>query len=520
MFQELLPQLYRWRSALSGSAHPVNSYVWLAPEGCIVIDPASDLTPEALRELRVTEVAAILVTHLQEENAAGCLNFPGVPIHVPEGDEYLCQGREAYESSIGVWLEPWEWDTRGNFVGNLAGARNERPIERVALGEPLCAGTTFLGSEVMDTPGHGKNAVTLLASIAGRRVAFCGDLICGNGQLWNWFDCDWDYGIQAGQRALLNSVEALADNEFDLLLPTHGEPVANVQESLKLLSSRLHSILDDRDEQPWQSINFVEKPSPAAGFRELTPHLHQWCSGNCALLVSQTGNALMVDDGLCHWVPLPERIEHHRGVVATAKLALGVQRIEIVIPTHYHGDHTENIPALAQLEGAEIVSLDIVAEPMEHPERFNLAAPLPWYDTADGVVHIDRSLPSGSRFHWHEYELEIFHLAGQTYYHAGIAVEVDGLRVLFVGDAIAGVTLVCDPIMTYNDNEPGERGWAYALDRIIERDPQLLVCGHGAALVDPMPIMAGKRAAWERRLKQFDELDARGNRRLFFDPFV
>jgi len=58
---------------------------------------------------------------------------------------------------------------------------------------------------------------------------------------------------------------------------------------------------------------------------------------------------------------------------------------------------------------------------------------------------------------------------------------------------------------------------------MIERAPDLLVCGHAAAaavaVADPMPMLRRTRANWDARLTQFDALDARGDRRRFFDPF-
>src|SRR5262245_53647366 len=38
--------------------------------------------------------------------------------------------------------------------------------------------------QVLDTPGHTDGSVTYLVDVAGRRVAFTGDLISGPGQIW------------------------------------------------------------------------------------------------------------------------------------------------------------------------------------------------------------------------------------------------------------------------------------------------------------------------------------------------
>ncbi len=508
----ILPHLSCWTSRLAGAQQPVNTYYWTTPTGCIVIDPAADAPARS-------DVTDIFITHLQEEHAAGGRQFPRARVHVAAGDEYLCGGWAAYERVLTKWEPPWDWETRGNYRGHLGGARNERPPR-----DPLSVTSAGLpaGARLVETPGHGKHARTLLATMDGRRVAFCGDLIYGNGRLWNWFDADWDYGLQGGQHALLDSAQRLAREPLDLLCPAHGPVIENPAAALTRLIENLRAVLNGPSAACDTAPLLVATPAdPATGFRPLLPHLYQYLPdwGNCALLRSDSGAGLLVDDGLCFWKPLPERAAHHRAVIAALKRSLGLDRIEMVIPTHYHGDHLENIPELVALEGAEVVCLDIVADVIEQPDRFNLACELPWYGTNADTIKVDRRVPSGTRLRWREYELEIFHLGGQTYYHAGIATVVDGQRVIFVGDSVNASPGV-EPVLTYNDNEPATRGWLYAVERLIERRPDLLVCGHAAAVRSPGEILELKRRLWREQVERYRRLSARDNLRLFFDPFV
>lgn len=507
--------IYRWRSKLSGPHQPVNSYLVNAGAGPVLIDPAADLTPDKLPQRPL----AILITHVQKEHIAGVCNFPDVPLYVPMGDEYLCRGRAVYENGIEVWREPWDWESRGNFQGHVAGARNERPpASIVPVTGTIEAGSELCGLRAIATLGHGKGALTFIGQVAGRRVAFCGDLICDNGKLWNWFDAEWDYGLEHGQQALAASAASLLGTHPDLLLPAHGEPIAEPAGALQTLQQRLAAVLAP---PVWSTapINFPEKDAPMVGWRQLSPHLYQWRTGNCAVIVSQSGNALLIDDGLCYWEPLPIRAAHHRSIIAEMKQALGIKKIEICIPTHIHGDHIENLPTLVEDEDTQIVALDVVAEVMLYPERFNLAAMLWWYDAGNDVVPVHRSVPSGTKLSWHEYQLEIFHLGGQTYYHAGIDVQVDDLRVLFVGDAAWGVNEGPEATVCYNDAEPQTRGWLFAVNRMLGRQPDLLVCGHGSAILHPVPVLQRRQQNWLRRMEEYRALDARDNMRLFFDPF-
>lgn len=519
--QPLSKHLFRWRSGLAGVHHPVNSYVFLRDEGAILIDPAADLTPSVLETSGAGRALAILLTHVQEENAAGVYGFPDVPVYVPSGEEYLCQGLEAYRRRITPWPAPWDWETRGNYQGHIAGAANERPLHvAIGIAGTLTHGQTICGLRVIGTPGHGKHAVSLVAEIDGKTIAFCGDIAHAGGSLWNWFDSEWDYGLQNGIRTLRASAKALSDLHPAIVCPAHGPLIRDPERDLSQLCHRLDCVLAPLSTDSWEadSTRWPATPTAAAGWFQLLPGLYQWRpDGNAALLVSATGAGLMIDDGLCHWVDLDERERHHRDAIARIKQVTGVQRIEIVIPTHYHGDHTENIPDLAAQEQAAVISLDLVADPIEHPERYSLSSMLPWYGTRHDLVKIDQRVSSGHRLRWHEFEIEIFHLGGQTWHHAGMLVTIAGHRVAFVGDSINS-TPDCPPVLCYNDCEPEHRGWAYALDRLLERTPDLLVCGHGSAIGTPMPLLRAARQNWETRLGQYRSLCPRADLRLFFDP--
>jgi len=97
---------------------------------------------------------------------------------------------------------------------------------------------------------------------------------------------------------------------------------------------------------------------------------------------------------------------------------------------------------------------------------------------------------------------------------------VDGLRVLFVGDAWWGNATTVGPILCWNEANPEHGGWIYAIDRMLELQPDLLVCGHGSALRHPMPYLRAARSAWKKRLDAFAKLNPRESTDLFFDPFL
>ena len=496
-------EVFRWDSG------ELNSFLIAEKGRTIAIDPAVDLTPDILCSAGLPAIDLIMITHVQQEHASGCVNFPGVPVCAPEGDEYLCNGREAYLNCLTKWEAPWDWDGRGNYKGHLAGAPNEYPPENpIKLAGTLKDGDIFPPLRIVSTPGHGKNAVSFLLETKEGLCAFCGDLICGgDGQIHSWYECEWDYGQNGGQKALKNSVTRLMEMDVKVLMPSHGEIIFNGRKALKSLSEKLSRILASMGGEGPFNMNFPDSPAP--GFREISQHLHQWKNGNLAVVLSASGEALFIDDGLCNWIPLPERAASHRATIESLKKALGIKKITLVIPTHYHGDHIDNIPDLVDDEGCKVIALDVVAGPMENPERYGLTCLLPWYGTLHDKVKVDTCVKSGTHIKWNEYDIEIFHLGGQTYYHAGITIKIDGEKVIFTGDSCFPNCEGCETFICYNDAEPFSKGYAYAVERLIERTPTLLVSGHGMALKNPMDHLFRKRAAWNEFKEIFTSLGAK-----------
>lgn len=523
-----LPGVFRFVSSLAGPRHPVNSYLVETRFGPVLIDPAKDVTPESIEAIRPglsERVTHILLTHLQAENADGCENFPWARVHAAAGDEYLAHGPQAYHALDITWQAPWDWGSRGNYRGHIGGARNERPPEHpLRLAEPLAEPDSMFDLKFVPTPGHGKHAFTIVLELAGKKIAFCGDVICGDGKLWNWFDSEWTYGTMAGYHTLKASAEKLIAMKPDVLLPTHGPVIRKPVAALTKLVERMNTVLGGVEMPKFTgpSTEWPATAGPTDGWFQLSPHLYQWRQGmgNCAAVVTDDGHALFIDDGLCQWIELSARTARHKQVITDFKKALGIKRVEIVIPTHYHGDHLENIPELVEMDGTRVVCLDTVADVIEHPEKYDgLACPLPWYGAVHQRVKVNERVKSEHRFTWRGYQFEIFHLGGQTYYHAGITATIDGRRVMFVGDSVNG-GLGVEPVLCYNDNEPTKRGWAYAIDVALRHKPDAIVCGHGYAYQNIVPALRHKKEAWRRRIAQFKQLSLRKDLRAFFDPFV
>ncbi len=93
----------------------------------------------------------------------------------------------------------------------------------------------------------------------------------------------------------------------------------------------------------------------------------------------------------------------------------GVDRIEVVMPTHYHDDHVTGFNLLREVEGAEVWAGSNVADVISRPTRYDL--PCLWYDP----IPVDRVVPLGQPVRWREDELTLYELGGHTFYAVAIS---------------------------------------------------------------------------------------------------
>jgi glyoxylase-like metal-dependent hydrolase (beta-lactamase superfamily II) len=366
---------------------------------------------------------AVLVTHHHRDQVQGlpAAVSAGIPIWVPPVERELIDGVDDHWQAR--QLEN-NYDVREDRFSLLSSV----PVTgTVTEYRPM----SFGGLEIrpLPTPGHTVGSVSYLAEIDGRRVAFTGDLLYGPGKVWSLAATMWAYGEIPGVASTLLSLLTLKRERLDVLLPSHGEPIEEVDAAIDRTIDALRRMLAFRgshvDLDDWIARPFVP----------LTPHLlHNRTSHSYSyVLVSETGKALLFDYGYDAITGLPASAD--RGARRPWLYSLddlrrdhGVTEIDVVIPTHYHDDHVAGFNLLREVEGTEVWVPDTFADVLEDPERYDL--PCLWYDP----IPVDRRLPVGGTVRWEEYDLTIHDLPGHTKFAAAISLEVDGTRVVVSGD--------------------------------------------------------------------------------------
>lgn len=442
-----------------------NVYVLRSGSDAVLIDFGDGRVLDHLDELEVERVTDVLLTHHHRDQLGGL--------------------RRAADAGIRIWAPPVERDLIARVDEHWQARRTQNDYDLREDRFSLLASVPLDGLAdeyrtrryggldiyTLPTPGHTIGSLTYVVELGGRRLAFTGDLLHGAGKVWSLAATQWTYGGVEGMAATILSLAALLALEPDVLLPSHGEPMDDPPAAAAATGERLRELWRLRSEAPWDLDRWLEDP-----WERLTPHLlrNRTSFASSYALLSDDGAALLLDWGYDQCVGLPGVTERaaRRPLLASlpALRRHGVQRIEVVVPTHYHDDHVAGINLLRDVEGTEVWAPENVAPVIERPERYDL--PCLWFDP----IPVDRTLPLGRSVRWHEHELTVHPLPGHTLYAAAIQFEVDGRRVLATGDQ---QTDGARPILNYQyRNRARPEDFVASAELYRRLRPDLVVSGH------------------------------------------
>jgi glyoxylase-like metal-dependent hydrolase (beta-lactamase superfamily II) len=457
-----------------------NVYILCSGQEALLVDFGSGDVLDHLADIGVKRITDVLMTHHHRDQGQGLERAAqiGARIWVPHTEQHLFHSVDAH------------WQAREIY--NNYNMRQDR----FSLLEPVTVTGTLDDYEtrrfgdhtitVLPTPGHTIGSISLLAEIDGRRMLFSGDLIAGPGQVVSLSATQWTYNGAEGVAAGLASLLDLKDRQLNLLLPSHGDPIDEPEPAIDLLAERFWKLLRSRKqnkrlfelrEHPYQPVLPVGKGAGGQG----TPHLlmHRASMANSYVLLSESGKALFIDFGYDFITGIPSGSDRASRrpwlyTLPMLKAQFGVQKIDVVLPTHFHDDHVAGCNLLRCVEGTQVWAAENFADILEDPARYNL--PCLWYDP----IPVDRRLPLSQPFRWEEYTLTVHPLPGHTRYAVAIEVEVDGLRVLATGDQYQGNNSLAWNYVYQNHFAPGDyTAGAKLYQRIC---PDLVLPGHARPL--------------------------------------
>lgn len=515
------PDLFVWTDAC-------NVYVVKDGDAALLIDLGDGSVLDHLGEIGVKQVDWVLFTHHHREQCQGSpkLEGKGTKIAGPAAE------RELFE-------QPAKFRKMNVKLGDaftIHGSSYVRPpVSPLKLDQVFSRMDTFAwkGREFrcIETKGNSPGSMSYFLKEKERWLAFTGDLMLADARLHNWFDSEWDYGFAAGIYALCNSAGQVEGYDPEWMLPSHGPAIRDAARTLADFQRKLRAL--ERIYVRGYDVNTysgsrqdpTSRPTAVPNVWQVLPHLYKFRGPNYypnfCLVMSDSGRGLAVDCGLFDEKFLDASI-------ALMKERLGLKSIDVMIPTHMHGDHFLQGPHLRKTYGTKLWALDRMQPMCEHPERFDYSASIQAYGQMfDGAplegVTFDRLFKDGESFEWEGYRFTVDWMPGQTEFALAVRGMIDGKSVVFTGDNIFG-----DPedprhtgheaVVAHNSSVL-EEGYILGAEYLSRIRPDLLMGGHSYVMDKPAAFIERyRRWAYEMR-DAFKGLIAEDDYRYGYDPF-
>jgi len=443
---------------------------------------------------RLPAPALVLHTHVAPEHCREGASFPAARILVHEPDAVLAFEPEVVARTLRE--QTADLDQWGTIFGlepfGIAGCQTafppSTPLPRggtFRVGETIRAGALAL--EVIDLAFHGRHAVGFVVrGGAGEPLGvFTGDLLLKGAYLVDAVSCMENYVHDRYARlpALLERLSGLGP-----VFPATGLPIVEPQEvawTLQTLAERMRRFLATRVPAPSQPRHRVRRE--VGRFREAMPgvfHLEQ--GGNVIVLIDAAGNGLLVDPGPCDY-DNPERERDFLRDLQALETGAGLRRVELVLITHYHGDHVDMTHLVRQrYPGCRVATWGVVADVLEEPAAYPCSAKLPWYGLGLERVPVDIRLPLGCGFQWQGHAIEVIHLPGHAYAHCGFLMSFGGRSLAITGDTVQISTApdTLNLVITNHAAPTDAEGNAGAYRQLAARHVDLNLGGHGSWFED------------------------------------
>ena len=402
-----------------------NVYAVRGPDGCVIIDAGTGAWLDHLEALP-QRPAAVLLTHYFRDHAAGAVRASreGIAVFAPEHEcDVLADPRQHFRERETYIIYDNLWDL---FV----------PIEPVGLtGVMLDHALTNLAGlqiEVVALPGATFTQSGYAITLAGRRMVFCAEAIHSPGRLPRLAPLQYDYNDLSGALNCYYSAQVLKDHRPDGLLPSLGEPMlSQTDDALSKLQANLRQLLERR---PGASVQLAAIHDD----RLVKVSDHVWRSphgiAQTHFIVSDSGHAMAIDYGYLlgpvqfPGTPRPARRRAMLHGLRALQAQFGIDRIDMVLVSHFHDDHVAGIPVLQRRFGTECWASENFADLLAEPEAhcFPCTWPVP--------ISVHRRLPLHEPVRWHEYTFELAPMDGHTRFASLIGFDADGLRFAHTGD--------------------------------------------------------------------------------------
>jgi glyoxylase-like metal-dependent hydrolase (beta-lactamase superfamily II) len=351
--------------------------------------------------------------------------------------------------------------------------------------------------EVIDTPGYTRQALSYLIEIDGIKYAFVGDIIYGNGKLFDLYSLQdavaetkiGGYHGWAGRMAtLIDSLRKVAGKQPDILVPVRGPAIHNPADAINSLIKRLQAVYenylaisagrwyfrDNYDILARRVLGQDAKVSWMPWAEVIKDRPPEWITpiSNSRLIISEDRSGFLIDCG-------------SRGIVdevVKLKESGKLTGLDGLFITHYHDDHTDNVAACLAEFNCPVYATGPLVDILERPGDYRLPCLTP-----NPIANI-KVMPEAHKMRWKEFTFTFHDFPGQTIYHDAMLVEKDNAeKIFFIGDSFTPSGI--DDYCLLNRNFLHEAmGYFYCLD-LLRKIPAgtLLINQH---VVEPFSFSA------------------------------
>ena len=383
--------------------------------------------------------ARVLLTHFRRDVdwAAHKLIEEGATAIIPEKEAHLFLQAKNF----------WERFEQARFH-NYSQASTKVLAESIPAAETVRPGETFtwegIPIRVLATPGYTAGAVTYLLRLGGKTIAFTGDLIYGDGKILDLYsfqdaipeaNIGGYHGYAARLAELLGSLRLLLAEKPDLLVPARGPVIEHPSEAIASLTERVESLYSNYlsiDALRWyfgdghiltkaKRVLGADAPIDWMPMGETRPlPAYVTAIANARLIRSADGAGFLVD---CGSKQILDRLREFRR-------AGDLVSLDHVFITHYHDDHTDQVPAVVNAFGSTVYACAELWDIYEKPGDYSLPC------LTRNPIFVSARLSSGARWRWNEFDMSACFFPGQTMHHQALLVQKDGGEsIFFIGDS-------------------------------------------------------------------------------------
>lgn len=306
---------------------------------------------------------------------------------------------------------------------------------------------------VLNTPGYTRGSVSYIANIDNKRFAFTGDLIYGDGKIFDLYSfqdslrgIDGYHGYAARLGQLVSSLWLIAEQKPDFVIPSRGPIIKDPDAAIQKLIQRIYSLYQNYlsiTAQRWNhtdrmitlSNHVLGQPAivdwmPFSSIIQNNPPFWYQHINNSNLVFSDDSTAFLIDCGS------KKTFEELLKLKRSGRL----KYLEGIFITHYHDDHTDLVNNIVMEFGCPVYVTKELGNILENPGAYNMPC------LTNSPIPNLTIMQEGQKMLWKNFTLTFIYFPGQTLYHDGLLMEKNnGEAILFTGDSFtpAGIDDYC-----------------------------------------------------------------------------